>query len=356
MLSQKTNFTLFVIFLLNVSINLMGMEIIYTSDTLLANPVQYLDKMDTSWNIFTQKARSLEATHQNDLATLTQKHKELIQKHEQICPLFLLNECTKEEGNIQLNSNCLLSRTYKPHFREMFEKHTSQLLVEKLQTSPTTPVTYTSFGCGGTFQDLIIITKALIQQPQALLTIHLIDGDNTPYVSAVNFLGYSREIKTDQTFSFDSRLNEYEQHARNKESHDPEIQAMSHQQLAQQLTLLCIDKEAQYKQFLSWLRQQFSLAQISLYIHNHVMSYGNFIETNNLAHGDVITTADIDDDESLKYGSLQCYAKLCIQTLHAKPTAKTAWLKKMDNNDAAIFTARVPTKNSNSCLFDTIKL
>jgi hypothetical protein len=357
MLSQKTNLIFSIIFSLNLSINLMGMEITYTPKSLIADPVQYLNTINTSWDMFREETYMLEATHQHDLANLTQKYKELIRKHEQICPLFFLNECTKEEGNIQLNNNCLLSRTYKPHFRKMFEEYTSHLLIEKIQTSPTTPVIYTGFGCGGAFQDLMIITKALMQQPQALLTIHLIDGETMPYVSAVNFLGYSREIKIDQIFNFGSRLTEYEQHARNKEKHDPEIQRMSHQQLEQELTLLCTDKEAKYKQFLSWFMRKFPLSHVSLYIHDHIFNYYDFIEKNNLAHADVVTTADIDDDESLKYESINHYANICLKTLNAKPTAKTAWLKKIDNDNVAILKSLLPkTKNATKIYFDGIQL
>ncbi len=349
MLSQKTNLILLVALLLNLSANLTGMEITYTPDSLIANPVQYLTNMNTALDAFKQEADNLETTKttdQHDLANLTKKYKAVIQKHEQTCPLFLLKECTKEIGNIQLNNNCLLSRTYKPHFREIFEKHTSQLLIEKLQASSTTPITYTSFGCGEAFQDLIIITKVLIKQPKALLTIHLIDGNNTPYVAAVDFLACSREITIKHDFSFDSRLEEYEPYARNKDKDYPEIQAMSHQALKQQLTLLCLEKEAQYKQFLSWLTQKFPLSQISLYLHDQVINYCNFIKKNNLPHADVITAADIEDDESLANGSIQDYKILCGETLTKNPTSVNAWLGKLDDNSARILTVSLPTRLS----------
>jgi hypothetical protein len=356
---QKTNLILPITLLLNLSLNLISMEATYTPDALVANPVEYLIKRETAYNAYRQDIEILETTKTidtHDLANLITKYKAAIQKHEQTCPLFFVTECTQEENNIALNNNCLLSRTYKPHFREAFEKHTSQLLLEKLQSSPTSPITYTSFGCGNAFQELIIITKALIEQPQAQLKIHLIDGCHSPYVSAIDFLAYSREITVKQNFSFDSRLEEYEQYARNKELHDPEIQAMSCQELRQQITLACLEQEAKYKQFLSWLQQKFSLAHISLYIHTTSSDYLNFLTKNNFRHADVLTATDIDDDESVKYMSLYHYAMLCIKTLNAKPDAKTAWLKKFDTHNAGILRACMPTKNSTNCFFDAIKL
>ncbi len=361
MILQKINLMLPITFLLNLSLNLISMEITYTPKDLITNTVQYLTAKTITIDAFDQDANNLEATittNQHELTNLTKNYKALIKKYEQTCPLFFLNECTKEIGNIALNDNCLLSRIYKPHIRQTFEKHASKLLLKKLQTSPTTNTVYTSFGCGGAFQDLIIITKALIKQPEALLTIHLIDGNNTSYVTAVNFLNHSREITIDHEFNFGFRLAEYEQYARNKELHDPEIQAMSNHELAQQLTLGCIDKETQYKQLLSWLMQQFPSSHISLYLHDDIVNYCDFIKNNNLTHADVLTAADIEDDESrLKGGSLY-YSILCAKTLIEKPASVNAWLRKVNNNSVGISTASLTTPKQKNIFwtFDEIKL
>ncbi len=264
MLSKKTRLTLRITLLLSLSTNLACMETSQPSDSLVANPLQHLNQIRTTFDQFKKELHKLEKTKKiaNSLsypelllnpAALTQEYTSLVQKHEQACTLFLLGECTD-------TSNCLLSRACNPKFRAAFEKHTSQLLIDKLQSSPTTPVNYTSFGCGDAFQDLIIITKTLIEQPKALLTIHMIDGNNTPYVNAIDFLDYSRKIIIEQIpFGFGCRLAEYAKYAREQEKNDPEIQSMTDQKLQQQILLLCLEKEAQYKQFLSWLIQQFSL-------------------------------------------------------------------------------------------------
>jgi hypothetical protein len=338
MLLKKTSLTLRITLLLSLSTNLACMETTHTPNSLVADPLLHLNKMNTTFDAFEKEFHKLKKStkkSQLNLATLTQEYTSLVQKHEQVCPLFLLGECID-------NENCLLSRTCKPKFRAAFEKHTSQLLIDKLQSSPTTPVNYTSFGCGDAFQDLIIITKALIEQPKALLTIHMIDGNNTPYVNAIDFLDYSRKIIIDQIpFSFGSRLAEYAKYARDQEKDDPEIQSMTDKKLQQLILLLCLEKEAQYKQFLSWLTQQFSLAKISLYLHSQVINYSNFLEKNKFTHADIVTTADIDDEESLIHASLQHYTRLCTQTLNAKPTSKTAWLKKINNNSAGITTVHL---------------
>lgn len=358
MLSKKTSFTLHTTLLLSLSTNLTGMEITHTPDSLVANPLLHLQKMHTTFNQFEKEFNKLNKSHKKSQLNLTKTYNSIVQKHEQTCPLFLLGECTEEMENIINDGNCLLSRTYKPEFRAAFERHTSQLLINKLQISPTTAVNYTSFGCGAGFQDLVIITKALIEQPKALLNIHMIDSNNTPYVSAIDFLDYSRKIIIDQIpFSFESRLAEYAKHTREQEKDEPEIKSMTEKELQQELLLLCLAKEAQYKQFLSWLTQKFSLAKISLYLHAQVTNYCDFLEKNKFPHADIVTTADIDDYESLTHGSLQDYEELCIKTLAAKPTSNTAWLKKIDDNSVGILTARLPqTENSTQLFFDVKKI
>jgi len=343
MLSQKTTLLLHAIFLLCLNTNLIGMESTNNVDTLITNPIRSINTNNTIFTVFIKELNKPQKTTQLDLTTQTNNYKSLIQKYERICPLFLLTECISEEGNTEHNNNCLLSRTYQPRYRELFENHASRLLIEKLHTSPTNTATYTSFGCGGTFQDLIIITKALIEQPKARLNIHLIDGNNTPYISAVDFLNYSREITSDQTFfDFGSQLAEYEQHARDKEKDDPEIMTMTHTALQQQLTFLCLKKEAQYKQFIRSLKQKFSLAQISLYIHDQVNNYCNYLEKNNYTHADVLTAADIEDYVSITKKGIQNYMQLCSTTLTNNPESCNAWLAKINNTSAGILTASLP--------------
>ena len=348
MSSHKNNFIFYTALLLNVNVSIVGMDTIYTPSALTSNPIQHLTIMKTTRDLFETKREMVE-TKQHELTQLIEQYKALLTKYEQVCPLFLLGECTKEIGNIALENNCLLSRMYKPDFRQKFDQHVSQLLCNKLQASTTTNTVYTSFGCGDAFQDLIIITKALIQQPKAFLTIHLIDGKNTPYVAAVDFLNHSRQIKTEHEFSFGSRLAQYERYARNKEKNDPVIQALTHDELKQQLTLLCIEQEAQYKQLLSWLTQQFSSSHISLYLHDNIINYCDFIKKNNLTHADVLTTADIEDDGSRMTNSIDHYYILCQKTLTEKPTSVNAWLGKLANNSVGILTASLPTPSSNIC-------
>lgn len=301
------------------------------------------------------RSKKLEQKLQNiPFIALTKTHTSLTEKHELLFPLFLLGECTKEIDSTGTNHNCLFSRTYKPHYRNCFEKHASKLLIKKLQTSPEQTTTYTSFGCGGAFQDLIIITKALMEQPKALLTIHLIDGVNTPYTSAIDFLQQSHEIKTEQKFTFGSQLTAYEQYARDKEKHDPEIQNFTREALKLQLLDLCLSTQAKYKQFLSWLKKQFPQATISLYVHNQVSNYYNFIHKNNHTHADVLTAVDIDDEESKITYSIQNYTQLCKATLSNNPTSVNAWLQKTGPNSAGIST--ISKTATQKFKFDTISL
>jgi hypothetical protein len=383
MKSKQINLILSIILVTIFNINVVCMETECTPHTLVGNPLYYLDQAIMVENDFIKEFQStdLEKECKSIHTSITEKRKKikqmaqtlnlkslikqqdvllaqsekleqklqnipsialtkiytsLTEKYEHIFPLFLLNECTKEIGNTETNDNCLLSRTYKPHYRNCFEKHASNLLIEKLQKSPNQPVTYTSFGCGGAFQDLIIITKALIQQPKALLTIHLIDGVNTPYTSAVDFLNHTHEIKVEQNFTFGSQLAEYEQYARDKEKHDPAIQNFTQEALKLQLLDLCLSTQAKYKQFLSWLNKQFSQATISLYVHNQASNYCNFINENKCSHADVVTTVDIDDETSKETHSIQDYTALCLTTLTNNPTSVNAWLRKTNENSVGI--------------------
>jgi hypothetical protein len=367
MLSKKTNLILCIL-VLGLSNNIACMEVTFTPNVLVTHPLDCLKKIRSTCYQFKKDLAPITF----DLPTLKEEYISITQKHEKPCPLFLLNECTHielESSNTPFAKipncyvvgmkeclNCPLSRDLKPKIREAFEKHASQLLIKKLQECPDNITTYTSFGCGDAFQDLIIVTKALIMQPKARLNIHLIDGNNTPYVSAADYLEHSREIKTDETYlNFGRRLTEYEQHARNKEKDDQEIQAMPAEALQQQLALLCIEKETQYKQFIKWLTQAFPQAQISLYIHDIVSNYCVFLMNNNIPHADVFTAADICHSIDINHSnSCNQYVALCLATLIANPTSNDAWLIDT-HHGAGISTARSP-ESPEKIYFDCEKI
>lgn len=355
---DKTNIIVQLVLLVTLNAQLAGMETPHSAHAIVANPVEYLKKIHTTNNTFSTDIKKIAF----NLATLKEEYPAFAQKYELLCPLFLLNECTQAEIDspfkgipncyvVGMKYPCALSRIKKPSIRASFEQQASQLLINKLLTNDI--VTYTGFACGDAFQDLMIITKALISQPKARLNIHLIDGSNTPYVCAVDYFNHSREIKADETyFNFGSRLPEYEEYARNREKRDPGIQTMSREALQKQLALLCVEKETQYKQFIKWLTHEFPESKISLYIHDIVQNYCNFLEKNHLAHADIVTTTDIDDVGAIEQASIHQYAALCKATLNAKPTASNAWLIRT-HDYAAISTARLPeTKDATKIWFD----
>jgi len=347
---NKTNIILQLIFVVILHPQLAGMEITYSANAIVANPVECLKKIRTTDKPYCQDLKNINLT----LPTLKENYISCIKKHEQTCPLFLLDECTQVTcSNKILTFPCAFSRLKNPAIRESFEKRTSDLLSNKINEAQGQLVTYTGFGCGEAFQDLIIITKALMTHQKAHLNIHLIDDNNTSYSWATDFLNHCPEIKTDDIFlDFESRLPELAQHVREINQNIPEIQNMPSETLQQQLAFSCLKKEVQYKQFIKWLAQQFPESKIALYCHNVVQTYCNFLQNNNLAHADIITASDIDDQGAIEMGAICEYAALCKATLNAKPTSNSAWLIRT-HDYAAIAVARLlGTQGATQISFD----
>lgn len=132
-------------------------------DSLLVNPLEVLQKAeevdDCAKNIFSKslleddiEKRAVSLGH--DIAVL-----------ECINPLFLLREC---------NSFCYLNRKNNPHARVAYEAKVSKAYIDEIGFD-NKPVSYVSFGSGDGFQDLVILTKILAEKPYAKIAIDFID-------------------------------------------------------------------------------------------------------------------------------------------------------------------------------------
>lgn len=85
-------------------------------------------------------------------------------------PIYV-TECT----TTTTGKTCSLSRYQFPTYREAFERHVTQYAASLIDTSPQQQLNLISFGSGGLFGDLVIISNLCTLRPQANISLHLID-------------------------------------------------------------------------------------------------------------------------------------------------------------------------------------
>jgi len=291
-------------------------------DVLLTNPCKGLTNIYAINDKFCAEAQKEKLDDEKDVSRLTSRYELLVKKYEKENPLFFLGECT-ENGFFA----CVFTRSINPSYRERFEERVSQKLIEKISLNKQSgsSISYTSFGCGGALSEVVILTKALAKKPNAHLTIHLIEGNNISYVSAVDFLGLSREITINQKlFNFNNKLNEYKQFIASQgekfEGTDNDLHV--------KLISACLSRQKKNEQILTWLTKTFPQAKVSLFIHSFTDSYFDYLDKHKLPYADVISTADIQDEMSYMRGSVVNYAKLCTKTLEKNSNSCNVWLAK----------------------------
>lgn len=252
-------------------------------DTLLTDPQYALNGLRSTRQEFDEELSKillypLSTPYGEDLSN----YNKLVKKIEKVCPLFLLDERSVEhDGKV-----CELSRSAHPHFRADFEKNAVTVLSEilKKQDETDTPTSLVSFTSDKRFQELVILTKTLAQNPQAKMNIHLINENQAPTVYDLDAI---EPITTVHTRDL---------------------------------------------QMLNWLHRTFPEAQLSLFTHPSVDNYLEYINREKTA-ADVIMAADIADD------SEQEYIRLCGVTLNAKKSSQNLLLAKSpDEQNARLVT------------------
>lgn len=241
----------------------------------------------------------------------------LIKRFESQCPFVLLGECTNEGFG-----PCVLSRTYKKKYRNQFEDAIGKALSQK--SSLSRPIVYTSFGCGGSFQDLVILTKWLSKNPLAQLDIHLVDLQHTPLVACLDFLNNQRQINK-QPIDYASVMQQLLEKGKKEWGGDKHPEEKATMELSATISHL----DLKHKEFLDWLQNNFPKAQIRLFSHDNAKSYLDFTQKNNLEYPDVISAADIQDEMSQLRKSINNYLALCAKTLEKKPSSINILLTKM---------------------------
>ncbi len=265
-------------------------QAIFTPESLLYNPVLFLQCNKGSTDSFKEQCTSLAQTKHLVLRDYVDQIIDIASKAKQANPFFLIQECT--------DSACPLSRWNYPHLREIFENKASTLLKKQMDKLPDTAIDYTSFYPGNALPELMIITKALIKRPNSSLNIHLIDEK------------YTEAIRT--------RLSLTEKTSDNIKSiilayikcRDTKRRTSIFEDL---FNILCT--EMQHQQFMSWFEYNFPDAKVSLYTYQSVDEY---LEYNEQSPAHVISTIDpCIKDRNI----LSDYYYLCWKTLKLHPTA-----------------------------------
>jgi len=265
------------------------------------------------------------------------KIKDFIQKYEQKCPFFYLGECTADDC-------CIFTRKCNPYLRAAYETKTSSLLLEKIQAHQDKIIHTVHFGCGGALSDLVIITKTLVQQPNAKLHIHLIDGNNNSYITMQDYFNKTHEIKADQSFEWnDCYIAHLKKIAPN------EVKDMSDTQIKRQIIVSNLFDEIKYQQFIRWLQYTFPNATLSLSIHSTQENYLEYVQKNNIPYADIVTAADIQDEISMMRASVKNYAILCQKILQLNPDSSNIWL--MNDNNGSIGFGKWSLEKPNNLLW-----
>lgn len=228
----------------------------------------------------------------------------LIQRHETTCPFFLLAECMGNYFGDLYVGPCILSRKDHPQYRVLFESKVVESAIAKLAT-PESHLEYVSFGSGGCFQDLVIITKILTAKPMATITIHVIDPQYEDYVTCRTTLGYTTVVNA-------SRLI------------DPHTPFFGSQQSQFNSIRGIFVMQETFRQFIASLQTHFPLAHLALYVHDSGQHYLDYITKHKMPYADIITAIDLPDNGIT---AAQQYAILCIEALRNKADSFNVLLK-----------------------------
>ncbi|MFA6066039.1 MAG: hypothetical protein WC707_02540 [Candidatus Babeliaceae bacterium] len=258
----------------------------------------------------------------NNVSELMQK---IITQFEKECPIFFLGECDQEDSS----RGCILSRSHEPKNRAAYEKHVVGALLKILSANKLTQ--YASCASGGLFQDLVVLSKALHEKPDAQIDIHLIDAKFMPYMSMRDVLDNTREVKLDYSIDPNNFM-------RVLKEVNPEFQETSRARKIIAADIVRI--EPFIKQFVRQLKTTFPRARLAVNVHGTVATYCDYVSRKRLDSPDVIVGADIQDESNPDQNSIGDYYQLCREGLIAKPNLYNKILVR-SNNKAMLNTLRI---------------
>lgn len=236
--------------------------------------------------------------------------------HEKEAPLFFIGECQAQEF-----CSCMFTRSINPQYRERYEDTVVADLVE-VSSSGSKPVSYASFGSGGMFTDLRIITKFLAKHPDANFSIHLIDGQYMPYPTAHEFATNDRRV-----FLSESQLLSREscRHVIDLAKKAKQVKSGEEQKAKSDVYQSYAYNARKAYQFLNWITKTFPKAGIALCMHNLEDDFKKYVDSKKIPI-DLLTACDIEDEMSVLRKGPVSYLAL---TKHY-PDAKNIWLSKSD--------------------------
>ncbi len=268
---------------------------------LIVNPVQVLNtnqliRKEIKKNSLYQQFLRGEITHDNP------SYIALRQKYEEHAPLFLLGECTKED-----TGECVLSRFKYPLYRLNYEQAVVDALIKKSESNEL--IEYVSFGSGGLFQDIVILSKFLTKKPNAKMHIHCIDTQYYAYVTYLLLIGCTADMETPV-----DRLDDVMEII--LEDAKDSFPGKSDSEICQTIKQICSINFEKNNQFTRFIRINFPNAQLSFCIHNYYRAYFAYLKERSLRYPDVITASDIEYNNDTT--ALDDYKTLCLESLRYK--------------------------------------
>ncbi|MFH1832324.1 MAG: hypothetical protein ABH827_06010 [bacterium] len=290
---------------------------------VIENPVSVLDKIEQTGKLADVELEKVDIKNAKP-EERCKIYREITRKCETDCPIFLLEECRREEF-----SSCVFSRKDDPIFRQKFEDKVVEALVEKINNNPDRSIQYVSFGPGGCFQDLVIIAKALAQNPKAKISIHLIDPSFEPYIAYRKLQETSHIIFPNRATDFTKKIHLLIKHAK-KTGFD--TNGLSDAEIEKRLLNLLLMNEERTRQFIKFLKKEYPQAQLLLYIHQNTKDYLEYIKKEHIKQADVLAAADIQDEMSLFNKSILHYCSLCSAVFKKNPNSNGFLLGRTLNN------------------------
>lgn len=280
---------------------------------ILKDPGEALDRInEVRGDYYAQEGARIKSSGE-DIDNSPEQFNARLRPFEKQCPVFLLDEC--------LGDDCLLNRYNYPKIRDYFEEMVVKTMQKQLQDKPTVVYSYVGFGAGHGFEDFVILVKILDKIPHARIAINLIDPSYEPYVKSCDLLKKDRQIRSNSYFDKRKKVLKtyYDRHK------------ISGQKQRDTLTE-CLYMHARYNQFLSYLRDNFPQARLSLTVHESGSSYRIYIKKKQFRLPDIIVAADIQE-------TIDKYQNFVEDLQRQKKRAIPNFLlnKDIDHQQASIF-------------------
>ena len=345
----------------------------YPLSTILEDPVVTLNRMlevNDQFESCMKKEKLDDFKHPDDKAL--EKLRSLIQFYENKSPIFLLGECT--EGGFM---PCPLVRAQQPQYREQFEARVVNQLLAKLKTNGDKTVRYVGFGSGGMYPDLRILLETLIKAPDdASITIDLIDRQYVCFTDVRDAMLRNHEVTPNTYTTFGGWIinfldqqkltnaifcsfleNDYEKAELWAKSHnidfksnvdltniDDNIINANNKFKAMQTPYTRLESRA--RQFITFLKQSFPKAKLTLRLHSRGKSYLEYIDKRQLPYPDVICAADITTDDFAEI-ALKDYISLCKTVLEKNMNTSNTLLSVKTTTDEGQLITILPFEAEN---------